>query len=94
MLTTLIDAIVTEFTLSRIVFTHQDVTDCIPDLTSEQLQQAALLVLKKMTRMYTYKICVVHFVGVGTSFLYAPRNTAPDSTVRSDISVEQEHPVI
>lgn len=94
MLATLIDAIVTEFTLSRIVFTHHDVTDYIPNLTFEQLQQVPLLVLKKMTRIYTYQICLVHFVGAGTSFLYAPRNISRGSTVRSDISVEHEHPII
>lgn len=94
MLATLIDAIVTEFTLSRIVFTHHDVTDYIPNLTFEQLQQVPLLVLKKMTRIYTYQICLVRFVGAGTSFLYAPRNISRGSTVRSDISVEHEHPVI
>ena len=72
MLNKFVSAILAEFTLSTVAFTHYDVAACIANLSAQQVSQIERLVFCQMSRMPGYRISLVNFAGEGLTLLYSP----------------------
>jgi len=79
MLATWVDSVLADFTRRRILFSHRDIADRIPNLLPQHVDDVRRLVFERMVGQPAYRLSLAHFVGEGLILLCIPRESAPTS---------------